>query len=55
MSAPGPVPLRLDQLDDPIAKPNELEEFLEELLTKFQASQATFLDQLHNFVTIPGE
>ena len=37
-TAPGPPPVRPDQLDDPIVEPNEVEEFLEELLQKFQAS-----------------
>ena len=54
-SAIGPASLRPDQLDDPIPEPNEVDKFLEELLTKFQASQTAFLDQVHNFVTILGE
>ena len=38
MSTTRPAPRRPDQLDDPIPKPNEVDEFLEELLTKFRAS-----------------
>ena len=39
-------PVRLDQLDDPIPEPNDLEEFLLIIQSAFQAASAVFLEDL---------
>ena len=41
--------------EDPVYEPHEPVEFHALLETAFKASQASFLDKLHNFVTIPHE
>ena len=52
---PGPWPKYPDTWEEPIYEPPELEEFFHLLETTFKAAQASFLDKLHNFVTIPDE
>ena len=55
MPNPGIAPVRPDLRPKPVEEPEELEEFLQMLAETFQASQATYLDDLMTFSAIPGE
>ena len=55
MVKPVPNPTPVDEMDDPIEEPEDLEEFIVAMETSFQSASASFFDDLKAFRGVPRE